>query len=96
FGSVSGRSVIWGAGSKGITLANVIGGEDAGLVALVDQNPRKHGKFIPGAGLPVVAPDDLATIKPDCVVISNGLYLDEIQSQLSALGVEAPVRVLAS
>ncbi|MEL6312879.1 MAG: class I SAM-dependent methyltransferase [Pseudomonadota bacterium] len=96
FASMSGRAVIWGAGSKGTTLANVIGGKDAGLVALVDQNPRKHGKYIPGAGLPVIAPDTLPDFKPDCVVISNGLYRNEIQTQIKAMGIDAQVKVLAS
>ncbi|MEO1346881.1 MAG: class I SAM-dependent methyltransferase [Pseudomonadota bacterium] len=96
FDQLSGHTVIWGAGSKGTTLANVIGGENAGVVALVDQNPRKHGKYVPGAGLPVIAPEQLADVPPDCVVISNGLYLNEIQKQIKDMGIKAPVKVLAS
>lgn len=79
-----GSAVVWGAGSKGITFANTIGRLDTGLVAMTDLNPRKHGHCVPGAALPIVDPDTLGVIRPNLVLISNGLYEDEIRQRLAA------------
>lgn len=71
------KVVLWGAGSKGITFVNTVPG-GAALSALVDLNPRKQGRFVPGTGQPVVAPADLRTIRPDVIVAMNPLYKEEI------------------
>jgi SAM-dependent methyltransferase len=90
------RAVIWGAGSKGITFANALGGDAAqSLVAMIDLNPRKHGLHIPGLGLPVRAPTDLAEIAPDVVLIANALYLDEIRDQVRGMGLTPDFDVIA-
>ena len=90
-----GKAVIWGAGSKGITFANVL--EEAGrsLTALVDLNPRKNGLLAPGVALPVVAPDELRQIRPNLVLVSNALYKGEIANQVKSMGVEADIEVIA-
>ncbi len=90
------RAVIWGAGSKGITFANALGGDAAqSLVAMIDLNPRKHGLHIPGIGLPVKAPEDLVDIAPDLVLIANALYLDEIRGQVRGMGLTPDFDVIA-
>jgi len=89
----SGRqAVVWGAGSKGVSLVNTL--TDFGAIAaLVDINPVKQGRFVPGTGHPVVAPADLAAIRPDRVLVLNPQYRDEIAAQLQGLGVRAEVLV---
>lgn len=87
--------MIWGAGSKGITFANVLGKADAPLAALIDLNPRKHGLFVPGVALPVVAPETLSEIQPDLVLISNALYEAEISTQVCAMGLAPDFDVIA-
>ena len=90
----SGPAVLWGAGSKGITFANTVGVREGGVVAMVDLNPRKHGRCVPGAGLPVVAPDRLTEIRPDLVLISNGHYQSEIRERLAGMGLTPELWVI--
>jgi len=80
----SGKAVIWGAGSKGITFLNTLDTIDKIFYA-VDINPRKQQKYIPGTGQIVVAPIELKQIKPEVVFIMNPNYQQEIQKQLDTL-----------
>jgi len=54
---------------------------------IVDINPTRVGKFPPGAGQEVVAPEFLIQYKPDVVIITNSTYKDEIQKHVAQLGV---------
>lgn len=93
---MEGRAVIWGAGSKGITFANALGAEAARpLAALVDLNTRKHGLIAPGVALPVIAPEALADIRPDLILISNALYEAEITRQVRDMGLSPEFAVIA-
>ena len=91
----SGNAVIWGAGSKGITFANALGEAARGLSAFVDVNPRKHQRIAPGVALPVVAPEDLASLRPAMVLISNALYEEEIIARVQAAGLRPDFAVIA-
>jgi len=84
------RAVLWGAGSKGVTFLNVLGAGDE-VAGVVDINPHKQGRFVPGTGHAVLAPDRLAELAPETVVVMNPLYRDEIAADLSARGVAAEV-----
>jgi SAM-dependent methyltransferase len=86
------RVALWGAGSKGITFVNVVPGGDT-VSCLVDLNPRKHGRFVPGTGQPVVAPETLARIQPDVILVMNPLYRDEIARLARRIGSSAAVEV---
>jgi hypothetical protein len=90
--SSGGRAVVWGAGSKGVSLVNTVTGS-AAIAALVDINPLKHGRFCPGTGHPVVAPAELSAIRPARVLVLNPQYREEIAAQLEGLGVHAEVLV---
>lgn len=81
-----GNVVVWGAGSKGVTFASVLAEQNAALRGVVDLNPRKHGRFLPISGLPVLAPGDLIQLQPDAVCVMNANYCDEIKSLLADLG----------
>jgi len=86
------RGVVWGAGSKGVTFLNATGaGEE--IVAVVDINPRKQGKYVAGTGQRIVAPTELATLRPDFVIIMNANYRAEIGEMLAEVGVAANVLV---
>jgi SAM-dependent methyltransferase len=85
-----GPVALWGAGSKGVSfLATVEGTGD--VAAVVDVNPRKHGRHVPVTGQEVVGPEALAPLRPRAVVVLNPLYRDEIGAMLSRLGVDAEV-----
>jgi SAM-dependent methyltransferase len=71
------QCVVWGAGSKGITFANVVPGGSE-LAALVDLNPHKHGRFAPGTGTRVVAPEALRQYRLQSIIVMNPIYRDEI------------------
>ncbi len=79
------RVVLWGGGSKAVALLTQFDAHHA-IQFVVDVNPVKHGKFIPGSGQEVVAPQQLTEIRPDVVVIMNGIYQNEIQAMLRQLG----------
>ena len=80
---------LWGSGSKGVTFLNLL---DPGPVvrAVVDINPHKSGRFVPGTGHQVVSPEDLIPYRPDLVVVTNALYTDEIEAELKRLGIGVP------
>ncbi len=86
------RGVVWGAGSKGVTFLNAM---DAGeeIIAVVDINPRKQGKYVAGTGQQIVPPTRLAELQPDFVIIMNANYRDEIGGMLKDVGVEAEILV---
>lgn len=74
----SGKVAIWGAGAKGVTFANLIDPEGRYLDCVVDLNPSKQGRFIPGTGHPIVNPRQLTARKVRSVVIMNENYYHEI------------------
>jgi hypothetical protein len=84
------RLAVWGGGSKGVTFLNLL---DPGPVVqcVVDVNPRKQGRFVPGTAHEVVAPDGLLDHPPHGVVITNPLYREEIEAELRRLGIEAQI-----
>ncbi len=84
-------SALWGAGAKGVTFLNLVGST---VDAVVDLNDRKHGRHLPGTGHRVLAPSDLAAVRPDVVVVMNAAYEDEIRHDLSVMGLD-PEIVLA-
>jgi ABC-type hemin transport system substrate-binding protein len=56
---------------------------------VVDINPRKHGKYVPVTGHPIVPPEALRDIRPDAVIVMNPIYGDEIRAKLDELGIQA-------
>lgn len=88
----SGRVIVWGAGSKGVTFVNVVPGGDQ-ISALVDVNPYKQGRYAPGSGTPVVSPKDLSEHPIDTIIIMNPLYLDEISDTAKSFGCDADILV---
>jgi SAM-dependent methyltransferase len=81
------RVAVWGAGSKGVTFLNTVPG-GASVHAVVDINSRKYGRFVPGTGQPVVAPEQVARLGIDTVLVMNPNYVAEIGERLRALGVD--------
>jgi len=71
------KTVVWGAGSKGVTFLNQMK-TSTDIDYIVDVNPQKQGKYIPGTGQQVVAPEFLSSHTPDTILIANEIYRDEI------------------
>ena len=87
------RAVVWGAGSKGVSLMNLMRAEDVFQFA-VDINPRKSGKYVAGAGQEIVHPRQLTSIEPDLVVIMNGLYEEEIKAVLHQMDIHPAIETV--
>ena len=68
---------MWGAGSKGVTFLNMIDSRYQ-IEYVIDINPRKHGKYIPGTGQKIVSPEFLREYIPDIVIVMNLIYENEI------------------
>jgi SAM-dependent methyltransferase len=80
------RVVAWGSGGQGITFLNLL--KTSRRVAyVVDINPERQAKFVPGSGQRVVAPEFLRTYQPDVVLITNQTYEAEIKQQVKAMGI---------
>ena len=82
------KTVIWGAGSKGVSYLTTLAAEKE-IEFAVDINPFKHGMYMAGTGQQIVAPEFLSEYKPDLVVAMNDIYLDEIRAELDRVGVDA-------
>ena len=78
-----GKSVFaYGAAAKGNTLLNYAGVRGDLISAVVDRNPAKQGKFLPGSRIPIVSENELKTSKPDFVVILPWNLRTEVMHQL--------------
>jgi len=88
-----GKAVIWGSGSKGVSFISNLDVSDE-VVAAVDVNPHKWGKFMVGSNHEIVSPQALTTIRPDLVVAMNPIYLGEIGADLAGLGVDSSLVAL--
>lgn len=83
----AGRSVVgYGAPAKGNMLLSHCGiGPDL-LAFTVDHTPMKQGTFLPGTGIPVLAPAQIAAARPDYVLILPWNLKAEIAGNLSYVG----------
>jgi SAM-dependent methyltransferase len=79
------RGVIWGSSSKCVAFLNTIGVKDE-IEFIVDINTYRQGKYLPGSGKLIVAPEFLKEYRPDVVIAMNPIYLDEIGNNLKSLG----------
>lgn len=76
------RVAAYGAAAKGNTLMNFAGIRPDLMSFVVDRNPAKQGKFMPGSRIPIVGEEQLSAQKPDIVVILPWNLADEIVTQL--------------
>ena len=79
--SDGGRIVAYGAAAKATVFLNYAQIDSQLLDYVVDRSTQKRGKWLPGVGLEIKAPDVLASDTPDYVVIMAWNFADEIMSQ---------------
>jgi SAM-dependent methyltransferase len=75
----------YGAAAKGNTFLNVCGASADDIAFVVDRNPEKQGKLLPGSHVPVRAPDALYEAKPDYVLILPWNLAPEIRASHGAI-----------
>lgn len=79
----AGRSVAaYGAAAKGSTLLNYCGVGTEYVAYVIDKNPTKQGRFMPGIRIPVYGMDHLRANLPDYLLILPWNLSDEIAHQL--------------
>ena len=76
------RVAAYGAAAKGNTLLNFAGVRPDLIDCVVDRNPAKQGKYMPGSRIPIVAEERLQQEKPDYVVILPWNLKAEVMRQL--------------
>ncbi len=79
----TGKVAIWGAGAKGTTFAHLVDPECRLIDCVVDLNPNKQGRFVPGTGHPIVAPRELAPRGVRFAILMNPNYRAENEALLS-------------
>lgn len=72
----------YGAAAKGNTLMNYAGVRPDLIPFVVDRNPAKQGKYLPGSRIPIVNESRLKDSRPDYVVILPWNLKDEVKAQL--------------
>lgn len=72
----------YGAAAKGNTLMNYAGIRPDLIPFVVDRNPAKQGKYMPGSRIPIVDESYMQNAKPDFVVILPWNLREEVMTQL--------------
>ncbi|CAN5858760.1 class I SAM-dependent methyltransferase [soil metagenome] len=75
--AANGKVALWGAGAKGVNLANLVDAERKWITCVVDLNPQKQGRYIPGTGHPIVDFRDLPSHGVNVAVLMNPNYRSE-------------------
>ena len=72
----------YGAAAKGNTLINFAGIRPDLLPYVVDKNPAKQGKYMPGSRIPIVDEAHLRAHRPDRILILPWNLCEEVTAQL--------------
>jgi 2-polyprenyl-3-methyl-5-hydroxy-6-metoxy-1,4-benzoquinol methylase len=79
----SGRELAgYGAAAKATVLLNFTGIDHGTIDYVVDRNPAKQSRIIPGTGIPVRSPEHLREHRPDVLAVLVWNLADEVRSQL--------------
>ena len=79
----AGRTVAaYGAAAKGNTLMNYAGIRGDLIACVIDRNPAKQGKYMPGSRIPIVDEGWLTAKRPDYVLILPWNLSAEVMQQL--------------
>jgi hypothetical protein len=80
----NGHAAIWGGASKGVIFALLRARAGCPVRMVIDINPAKQDRYLPGTGLKVLSPERaMAQLAPGSTIyVMNSNYLEEIR-QLS-------------
>ena len=73
----------YGAAAKGNTLLNFAGIRSDLIAFVVDRNPAKQGKYMPGSRIPIVDEGTIRVETPDYIVILPWNLREEVMQQLA-------------
>lgn len=83
--AADGTVAAYGAAAKGNTLFNYCGIGRERVAFVVDRNPAKQGRLLPGSRIPVREPEAIFAEKPGYVLILPWNLKEEISERLSAI-----------
>ena len=83
----AGPVAVWGAGAKGTTFAHLVDPQCKLIDCLVDLNPNKQGKFVPGTGHPIIDIHGLSERGVCTAILMNPNYREENERLLAAAGI---------
>lgn len=82
--AAEGKSVAaYGAAAKGNTLLNYCNISTDLVTYVVDRNPYKQQRYLPGSHLPVLAPEEVRQSKPDFLLILAWNLQEEIMAEMA-------------
>ena len=87
------KVVVWGSGSKCVAFLTTLDTTEK-IQYVVDINPHRHGKFIPGVGKQIMSPEFLREYQPDRVIVMNAIYCEEIKEMLEGMNLSPKVTAL--
>lgn len=79
------RIAAYGAAAKGNTLLNYCGVGIDFIDYVVDKNPVKQGRLLPGTRIPVHSPEIVSETRPDYLLILPWNIKDEVMQQMSGI-----------
>ncbi|WP_420477190.1 methyltransferase domain-containing protein [Noviherbaspirillum sp. ST9] len=79
------RIAAYGAAAKGNTLLNYCGIGTDFIDYVVDKNPVKQGRLLPGSRIPVRSPDAVFETKPDYLLILPWNIKEEVMQQMQGV-----------
>ena len=86
--TVKGRVALWGAGAKGVTLANLVDPDRKLITAIIDLNSNKHDGYLPGTGHPIINYLDIDRYQIESAILMNPNYYQENIALLQAANLE--------
>jgi SAM-dependent methyltransferase len=82
-GAKGARVAAYGAAAKGNTLLNAAAVTTDEIAYVVDRNPHKQGRYLPGSHLPILAPDHVRDDRPDYLLLLPWNLREEITAQMA-------------
>jgi hypothetical protein len=86
-----GRVAIWGAGAKGATYVHLLDPARELIDCVIDINPRKQGRFLPGTAHPIVEPSIIGERGVQSIIVMNANYASEIRADVERLGFDVSI-----
>lgn len=83
--------MLWGCESWAVAFLSTLRYSLDEVAAVVNINPRRWDRFMPGVAQRIISPDHLADRETDQVIVMNPIYRQEISSMLQARGISADV-----
>jgi hypothetical protein len=79
------RVYAYGAASRAVALFSLAGLHRGLVAAVADAAPAKHGRRMPGTDIPIIAPAELVSARPDFVLLTLRDLLPEVRAAFPEL-----------